>query len=53
MKCVYRLIFDNGKIVNITAKCRANAIAHYCTEHGVSSEWVKSHCKIVNLGVVK
>lgn len=53
MKSEYRLIFDNGQIVNITATCRANAIAQYCAKFGVSLEWLKSHCKIVNIGVVK
>ena len=53
MKSVYRLLFDTGETVDITASCRANAIAHYCAEHGASLDWVKSHCKIVNLGVVK
>ena len=53
MKSVYRLLFDIGETADITATCRANAIAHYCAEHGTYLDWVKSHCKIVNLGVAK
>ena len=52
MKSLYKMIFDNGKIFHIRAKCRTKAIEQYCEEYGISEEWVKKHCRIVNLGIV-
>ena len=52
MKSLYKMIFDNGKIFHIRAKTRTKAIEQYCEEYGISEEWVKAHCKIVNLGIV-
>ena len=46
----FKLVFDNGKIFHFTAKSRTKAIEKYCVEYGVSEEWVKNHCRIVNLG---
>ena len=50
MKNVYKMIFDNGKIFYVRAKSRTKAIEWYCTEYGICEEWVKAHCKIVNMG---
>lgn len=46
-KFLYKLIFDNGKIFHIPAKTRTKAIERYC------EEWVREHCRTVNLGGVK
>ena len=51
-KYMFELIFDNGKILYISAKTRAEAIEDYCTTVGVCKEWVKQHCRIVKLGMV-
>ena len=51
MKSVYKMIFDNGKIFHIRAKTRTKAIEQYCKEYGISEEWVKEHCRIVNQGM--
>lgn len=51
MKSVYKMIFDNGKIFYIRAKSRTKAIEQYCKEYGISEEWVKEHCRIVNQGM--
>ena len=53
MKCMFKLVFDNGKIFHISAKSRTKAIEMYCDEYGVCKEWVREHCRIVNLGVVE
>ena len=50
MKSVYKMIFDNGKIFYYRVKTRKRAIERYCMEYGISEEWVKEHCRIVNQG---
>ena len=50
-KHMFKLIFDNGKIFHISAKSRTKAIEIYCIETGVCQEWVRQHCRIVNLGI--
>ena len=52
MKCMFKLVFDNGKIFHISAKTRTKAIEQYCIEYGVCEEWVRQHCRIENLGMV-
>jgi hypothetical protein len=52
-KFLYKLVFDNGKIFHIPAKTRTKAIEQYCEEYGVCEDWVREHCRIVNLGGVK
>lgn len=49
-KFMFKLVFDNGKIFHFYAKTRTKAIEMYCAEHGVCEEWVRQHCRIVNLG---
>lgn len=50
-KSIYKLVFNNGKIFHVSAKTRTKAIEKYCVEYGVCEEWIKQHCRIVNLGV--
>ena len=51
-KCLFKLVFDSGKIVLIPAATRTKAIEQYCIDCGASAEWVRRHCKIENLGIV-
>lgn len=53
MKSVYKFIFDNGDIKYITAKTRKDAVGQYCVKCPGSKEWIRDHCKIVNMGIVK
>lgn len=50
MKSVFKLVFDTGEIFYITANTRAAAIDQYCNDSSVSKQWVKAHCRIVNMG---
>ncbi len=53
MNSIYKLIFDTGKVVYITANGRKTAIDIYCRQHGVSREWCEDHCKVVNMGLAQ
>ena len=53
MKSVYRFILDNGDIKYIVAGSRKDAVDRYCMKYPESKEWIREHCKIVNMGIVK
>lgn len=50
MRNLYKFIFDTGKVFFVPAKTKKQAIDKYCQEYEVSKEWVKDHCRVVNLG---
>ncbi|MBO7253013.1 MAG: hypothetical protein J6V25_10370 [Oscillospiraceae bacterium] len=47
---LYKFIFDTGKVFFISAKTKKRAIAKFCQEYEISEEWVKDHCRVLNMG---
>ena len=46
---LFKFISDDGEEF-ITAKNKKDAIEEYCRENGVTKDWVKKNCDIINLG---
>jgi hypothetical protein len=50
MRNLYKFIFDTGKVFFIPAKTKKRAITKFCQEYEISEEWVREHCRVLNMG---
>jgi hypothetical protein len=50
MRNLYKFIFDTGKVFFIPAKTKKRAITKFCQEYEISEDWVKEHCRVLNMG---
>ena len=46
----FKIIEDAGRISFVCASCRADAIKLFCENTGVSTDYIKNHCIIKNMG---
>ena len=53
MKSEYRIVPPEGKTVHIIAKTRAQAIEEYHKLTYTPLEFIKKHCVVKRLGVIK
>lgn len=49
----FKFVADNGTITYICAERRSEAIKLYSEQTGMPEDFIKKHCRIENLGLIK
>lgn len=47
---LFKFIDEDGEEAFISAKNKKDAVTEYCKEYGVTKDWVKNNCHVINLG---
>ena len=51
MRNQFEFVFDSGRVITVIAQFRGQAIQLLSDTLGIPKDFIKSHCKITNLGV--